>query len=49
MRQAGHKDFDTTLGYVRLADTVRRGFGDVFPGASALRPASKTALPPASS
>ncbi|MDB4932457.1 MAG: hypothetical protein JWM10_4941 [Myxococcaceae bacterium] len=31
MHRAGHKDLNTTLGYVREAENVRRSFGVVFP------------------
>lgn len=31
MQAAGHKDFETTMAYIRTADQVRSGFGDVFP------------------
>ncbi len=31
MRAAGHKNFQTTLGYIRAAEQVRDGFGTVFP------------------
>lgn len=31
MRRAGHEDFKTTQGYIREAEAVRDGFGDVFP------------------
>lgn len=31
MHRAGHKDLSTTMGYVREAENVRRGFGRVFP------------------
>jgi integrase len=29
--RAGHKDFQTTQGYIRTAEAVREGFGDAFP------------------
>jgi hypothetical protein len=29
--RAGHVDFGTTQGYIREAEAVRAGFGDVFP------------------
>jgi integrase len=31
MHAAGHKDLTTTMAYVREAENVRTGFGDVFP------------------
>jgi len=31
MQRAGHTDFKTTQGYIRTAEAVRQGFGDVFP------------------
>jgi hypothetical protein len=31
MQRAGHTDFGTTQGYIRTAEAVREGFGDVFP------------------
>ena len=31
MQRAGHADFQTTQGYIREAEAVRAGFGDVFP------------------
>jgi len=31
MQRAGHSDFETTKGYIRTAEDVREGFGDVFP------------------
>lgn len=31
MQRAGHADFGTTQGYIRMAEAVREGFGDVFP------------------
>ena len=31
MQRAGHENFETTQGYLRLADALRVGFGDVFP------------------
>jgi len=31
MVDAGHADFETTLKYVRTADMLRAGYGDVFP------------------
>jgi hypothetical protein len=31
MSRAGHVDFSTTQGYIREAEAVRAGFGDVFP------------------
>ena len=31
MQRAGHEDFATTQGYIREAEAVRAGFGDVFP------------------
>jgi len=31
MQRAGHADFETTQGYIREAEAVRSGFGDVFP------------------
>lgn len=44
-QRAGHRDFKTTEGYIREAESVREGFGDVFPalpasllGAHALTP-----------
>ena len=30
-QRAGHTDFTTTQGYIREAEAVREGFGDVFP------------------
>jgi integrase len=30
-QRAGHEDFATTQGYVREAENIREGFGDVFP------------------
>lgn len=30
-QRAGHRSFDTTLGYIREAVPLREGFGDVFP------------------
>jgi integrase len=33
---AGHKDYGTTAGYVREAEALARGFGEVFPDLSAL-------------
>jgi hypothetical protein len=29
--RAGHTDFDTTQGYVRLAEAIGAGFGEPFP------------------
>jgi hypothetical protein len=29
--RAGHEDFATTQGYIREAESIRTGFGDVFP------------------
>jgi len=31
MSAAGHRDFKTTQGYIREAEPLREGFGDVFP------------------
>ena len=31
MQAAGHKDFETTMAYIRTADASRAGFGNVFP------------------
>lgn len=31
MQRAGHRDFKTTQGYIREAEAIRDGFGDVFP------------------
>jgi len=31
MQRAGHSDFGTTQGYIRMAEAVREGFGQVFP------------------
>ena len=31
MQRAGHEDFRTTQGYIREAEAIRDGFGDVFP------------------
>ena len=31
MQRAGHRNFATTQGYIREAEAVRDGFGDVFP------------------
>ncbi len=31
MQRAGHDDFDTTQRYIREAEAVREGFGEVFP------------------
>ena len=31
MQRAGHKEFKTTQGYIREAEAIREGFGDVFP------------------
>ncbi len=31
MQRAGHENFETTQGYLRLANALRVGFGDVFP------------------
>jgi hypothetical protein len=31
MSAAGHEDFKTTQGYIREAEPLRAGFGDVFP------------------
>jgi integrase len=31
MQRAGHTSFSTTQGYIREAEAVREGFGDVFP------------------
>ena len=31
MQRAGHRNFATTQGYIREAEAVREGFGDVFP------------------
>ncbi len=31
MQRAGHSNFATTLGYIREAESVLEGFGDVFP------------------
>ena len=31
MQRAGHEDFQTTQIYIRTAEMVRQGFGDVFP------------------
>jgi site-specific recombinase XerC len=30
-QRAGHEDFATTQGYIREAESIREGFGDVFP------------------
>jgi|HubBroStandDraft_1064217.scaffolds.fasta_scaffold51192_2 mRNA-degrading endonuclease toxin of MazEF toxin-antitoxin module len=30
--RAGHTSFATTQGYIRQAEAVRTGFGEVFPG-----------------
>ncbi len=30
-QRAGHTDFDTTQGYIRIAEAAREGFGDPFP------------------
>jgi hypothetical protein len=30
-QRAGHTTFQTTEGYIREAEAVRQGFGDVFP------------------
>jgi hypothetical protein len=30
-QRAGHTSFDTTQEYIRLAESMRVGFGDVFP------------------
>src|SRR4051812_32019524 len=50
MSRAGHVDFKTTQGYIREAEAVRAGFGDVFPPlpATVLRALDSTdeALPP---
>ncbi len=35
-RRAGHSDFATTDGYIRLAEHVRVGFGEPFPDLSDL-------------
>ncbi len=37
MARAGHSDFATTMLYVREAEVLRDGFGDVFPALPALR------------
>jgi hypothetical protein len=29
--RAGHTDFETTQGYIRMAEGLREGFGEVFP------------------
>jgi len=31
MQRCGHADFQTTQAYVREAEAIREGFGDVFP------------------
>jgi hypothetical protein len=31
MQRAGHSDFETTMRYVRTAEELREGFGDVLP------------------
>ncbi len=31
MQRCGHENIETTMGYVRTAEAVRDGFGDVFP------------------
>jgi integrase len=31
MQRAGHRNFSTTQGYIREAEAIRDGFGDVFP------------------
>ncbi len=31
MQRAGHTSFSTTQGYIRDAENIRTGFGDVFP------------------
>lgn len=31
MQRGGHEQFETTMGYVREADILREGFGEVFP------------------
>jgi integrase len=31
MQRAGHARFETTQGYIRAAEMIREGFGDVFP------------------
>ena len=36
MQRAGHTGFQTTQGYVREAENLREGFGDVFPSLSPL-------------
>jgi len=43
MARAGHEDFATTHGYIREAEAVRQGFGDVFPPLPSclLRPADE--------
>jgi integrase len=45
-QRAGHSSFSTTEGYIREAEAVRDGFGDVFPSlpASLLAPAPTTEL-----
>jgi len=30
-QRAGHEDFATTQGYIREAESIREGFGEVFP------------------
>jgi hypothetical protein len=41
--RAGHTSFTTTQGYIRQAEAVRAGFGDVFPPLDALLAAPETA------
>ncbi len=31
MQRAGHSDFETTRGYIREAENLREGFGQVLP------------------
>ena len=31
MQRAGHTNFQTTMGYIRDAENIRVGFGEVFP------------------
>jgi integrase len=31
MQRAGHQDFETTMGYIREAENLAAGFGEVFP------------------
>lgn len=45
MSAAGHRDFHTTQGYIREAEALREGFGDVFPPLPARLLAESSQIP----